>query len=152
MKKSIKIIFTLSLLLNLILMGVVGGGLYKKYERHTLPSEFGENVRSTLKENVKKSRQEIRAQFKEMRQYSEALKEIINAPEFDQEAYKAITGKILEGKDRVARQKADVMGNTLAELSQEERQEISAHIIKRLGPKHGRKHKRGKDKHKPDNH
>ena len=145
MKKSMKIIFTLSILLNLALVGAVGGQTYKRYQWHQPPAELGEQSRDVMRQKMKAAREDMRAQFQKMREHHQALKDIISAPEFDTQAYDAGIEKILGIKDDIAHHKAAVMGQILSELSQEERQKMSGRLLHSLSgkpSKHRRSHRK----------
>lgn len=141
MTKTMKIIFTLSILINLVLIGAVGGNFYKHHKKHGLPipKELSVESRAKLEENMKQSRGEMREQFKALKKNHEVLQNIVSAEQFDHEAYKVAVNKILDAKDELGRQKAEMMGNVLSELSLEERKKLSAKLLKSLSFKHGRK-------------
>lgn len=153
MSKTIKIIFTLSIALNLALAGVVAAGVYKKMKWHKPPVELSEKSRQIMKEGFKSSKEEMRARFKEMKKTRDELNNIMTAEIFDIEAYNKTAEKILDSKDEFARKKAKVMGNTLSELSQEERKKLSRYVLQSFSHKsghRGKKHDSGRPDRKHD--
>ena len=141
MTKTMKIIFTLSILINLVLVGVVSGSLYKRHKKHAppIPKELSTEIRAKLEGNIKESRGKMREQFKELKQSHEVLQRIVTAEQFDIDAYNESVNKILDAKDEISKQKAEMMGNILSELSLEERKKISEKLVKSLSYKTGRK-------------
>jgi Spy/CpxP family protein refolding chaperone len=146
MKKTIKIIFTLSLLLNIALIGVVLGGMYKRYKWHQPPVELSEKSQKILKDNFQQTRMEMRESFDKIRADGRELQHIITAETFDREAYDEAVSKILKKKDDLAHAKADSMGDVLSRLSVEERQKISKRLVRGLAQ--AGKHFKDKDRAK----
>ena len=146
MTRYIKIIFTFSLLLNVLLIGVVGAGMYKRYQA----TDFSQsriadnpNIKNVVKKAVIENRSQARANMKEMRSRLSALKDVIEAKDFDRAAYDAQVSKILSGRNDMAKIKAKAMGDALSDLSYEERQEFSRHALKSLiGQRKGQRAKR----------
>jgi uncharacterized membrane protein len=148
MTKTIKIIFTLSILLNLTLVGFVGADYYKKSEHHRMPFVMDENTHELVKK-LKPSREEMKQRMKEARESRKVLKSIIQAKEFDLNAYQNAMNKIMDQKDEMARARVNKMGETLSQLSQEDRISLSNHMIKKLSGQErgGRPHKDKRQKH-----
>jgi Spy/CpxP family protein refolding chaperone len=151
MTKTTKIIFTLSLIANLALFGIIAGNFYKRVQRHMPPAELSPKSQQILEDNIKASKETMRPDFKKMKQFHEELKEIMTAENFDIEAYNMAVERILNAKDRFARQKAVVMGRTLAQLPPDERKKFSEHVVRSFSPKHGRKHRPDREGRPPEN-
>ena len=139
MTKTTKIIFTISLILNLALIGVIAGGVYKKAKRHMPPAELSLSSREMMRENIENSKKTMRADFKKMKQHRDDLEDIMLADSFDIEAYNMVVERILDAKDRIAREKSVVMGKTLAQLPLAERKKFAGHVLRSLSHKHGKK-------------
>lgn len=135
MTQTIKIIFTVLVLLNITLLGVVGGGYYKMQRQHVTHETPNKEVRDFIKEKMKTSKKGMLNQFKEIRQYHSELKQIVTAPEFDRAAYDEVVTKILEVKNQISHQKAEATGNILADMSQEQRQKMAEGLLKNLSGK-----------------
>ena len=141
MTKTMKIIFTLSILINLVLIGVVGGSFYKHHKKyaHPIPKELSAESRAELEDDMKASREKMRAQFKELKKYHGELRSVVTAEEFDIDAYNESVDRILDTKDEMGKQKAEMMGNILSKLSLEERRKVSERFLKSFTHKYGRK-------------
>ncbi|HPF78404.1 MAG TPA: periplasmic heavy metal sensor [Alphaproteobacteria bacterium] len=147
MTKRIKIIFTLSVLLNILLAGVVAGHFIQKDRYHRPPMELDQQTREKMKASFEKSREEMREFFQEMRKQRDALDEIISAPEFDRAAYDTAVSDILESKGEIVRKKAVMMGGMLSDMSVEERRKMAPFIVRGLTSDRSKPpHKRGQER------
>ena len=131
MTKIIKIIFTLSLLLNLTFIGFVSADYYKKYQHSKVSKIMDERTRDIVSK-LKPPRSKIKERMQLMRKNRAALKDVISAEEFDLNAYQNTIDKIMNQKDEMARARANKMGETILQLSQEDRISLSNHMLKRM--------------------
>lgn len=142
MSKNIKIIFTLSFLLNIILVGVVLGGVYKKRSFHVNHlAEVSPQTREIFKKHISKNRSEMQKHFEQLKGHKQDIKNIIIAEKFDEQAYSDKMDQILAIKNTMVTQKAKTLGQTLSKLSQEERKEMSTHVLRKFSGKRHGKHK-----------
>lgn len=147
MTNTIKIIFTISVLVNVLLVGFVAGSAYRQQTQwKDVKTELSDKGHDIVQKNLVKSREDMREKFKEMKKHHTALKKIVEAPEFDQEAYDQTIEHILRNKDEMARFKAEAMGKTLAELPPEERKKLSGRMLKSLSGKGGGRKNRDSDR------
>lgn len=136
----------MSLIINLVLIGLVAGGAYKRYSHHSkIPDDLTIAAQQKIKASMKISREEMKRQHQKMRQDRAALKAIIEAEEFDSVAYAAEIEKMLTSKSDIERIRAQNMGDVLSELSQEDRQKISKRFLKSLSGKGGKGDKRKRE-------
>lgn len=141
MSKKIKVIFTLSFLFNIILIGVLVGGFYKTQRKHYFYPE-NPRIQKVMKSNMEKNKVDMTESFKQMRGYKDELKSIIIAHDFDRVAFEEKMNQILAIKNDMSTRKAQTLGKTLSELSQEERKELSAFVLRRLTDRrHGKKNR-----------
>jgi Spy/CpxP family protein refolding chaperone len=141
MTKKVKIIFTLSLILNLMLLGLIGGKIYKKTSYHR-DIEISDSSRDIIRQNIKEAKENVRAQFKQMRAYKDELETIITADQFDINAYNDVIGKMLALKSDISVSRAESMGKTLSELPKEDRLKLSDRFLRSLSshdPHHAKK-------------
>lgn len=132
MSKSIKIIFTLSLLLNLVLVGIAGGCLWK---RGGPPMPFGETSAETqalFKRHFEANRGAMRADIDTIRASRKALEPIITAENFDRDAYDAEIDKVLKTRDKMGHRRADILGDILAEMPHADREKVAHKILSKL--------------------
>lgn len=142
MSKSIKIIFTLSLLLNLILVGVSVGCLWKRHD-HKMPfAESSEETRAQFKAAFEGNREAMRADIDTIRSSRATLENIIAAEPFDRAAYDTEVKKVLSVRDRMGQRRSEILGDVLEKLPAEERAQIAKKISSKLAddrPRHGGK-------------
>jgi Spy/CpxP family protein refolding chaperone len=132
MSKCIKIVFTLSLLLNLALAGVGVGCLWQKFNRPMPFSNTAPETQALFKKNFEANREAMRADIDAIRAVRTTLEPIITAEKFDRKAYNAEVGKVLKARDKMGNRRADILGDILAELPQAERQKIAHKILAKL--------------------
>lgn len=138
MSYKIKVIFTLSFLLNIVLLGVLLGGLYHhKKPRPPFPETAA--IKEEMHKNIRANRADMHRDFKKIKEYKKELKEIIVAEEFDESAFQKKMDDILNVKNVISKRKAVTFGKTLSALSLEDRQVFSRHV---LGALHGKQHKK----------
>lgn len=136
MSRKIKIIFTLSVLLNIIFLGVIGGGMLRIYN-HFGQGEFRKEIES-LPEDVQKridmafrsSRQEMRNLFKEARDAKEAVRNSLNAESFDPQAYQEASEALNQVRYRMMQTQARKTGSIASELSAEERRRFAGYLMR----------------------
>lgn len=134
MSRAFKIVFTGSLLLNLVLVGVGGGTVYKMREHFFPPSQaVSPEIRQKLKSSMEENRAQMQPVFKEIHAGKKELRDIVLAEDFDGAAYRMSVEHLLDLKDKVARQRALSMEKVLENLSQVEREKISRHFLDHLG-------------------
>lgn len=149
MSKPIKIIFTLSLLLNLILVGVSAGCLWKRHD-HKMPfNEASEQTRTQFRAAFEERRADMRADIETVRASRATLEKIIAAEPFDRGAYNLEVQNVLNIRDRMGQRRADILGDVLEKLTAEDRVEIAQKISAKLAddrPRRGGKPRGGSDK------
>jgi len=136
MKKSVKIIFTLSIALNLLFIGLVGGYIYrvkftpKPWEE--VKSKLSPETRDVIRTSFKEGRGEIIPLIRDIRKKKKAMKQIITANEFDVSAYNNLVQEIQALDRKFIKSKYDRVGNILSKLPQEERLKMADHLVGRL--------------------
>lgn len=142
MSQSIKTIFTLSLLLNLILVGVSVGCLWKRHD-HKMPfSEASEQTRAEFRAAFEGNRDSMRADIDSIRASRASLESIIAAEPFDRAAYDAEVKDVLSIRDKMGQRRAGILGDVLEKLPASERALIAKKISSKLAddrPRHGGK-------------
>ena len=146
MKKSVKTIFTLSIILNLLLLGTVGGHIY----RHTTEPGSWHQIKETLAPETKKvmretfKRSEMFSMFREVRKKRSEIEKVLTAEEFDPAAYDIIAQEIQELNIRFSAKRLEHIKEVASKLPQEERKKLAKHAVSKLFGKSG--HRKGKHK------
>lgn len=140
MNRHMKIIFTLSLLLNATLIGVIAGASYQRWNHmppaysRTQDSAFNDKMSQAMA-TARKGQEPL---FKDMRAARQQMNDILAADQFDEAAYSAAADKLRTTQAAMfdARQKVTLdMART---MSAAERKELAARF-KAMGARHGRK-------------
>ena len=144
MNKKMKIIFTLSLVTNILLLGVLGGQAYHMKRgwhgswgdlRKTLTPE----TRALMRQTFKEKEPEIFAIFKEVREKKNILIEAFSAEVFDPVAYDAAARDLQQLGIKIANHKLETFKTLGAELPQEDREVLAQKLAAAVLGKHGRK-------------
>ncbi len=136
MKKSVKIIFTLSILLNLLFAGLVGGYIYrvkiapKPWEE--VKSKLSPQTREIIRSSFKNGQGDMLSLIRDVRQKKKSMKEIITAEEFDLNAYNALVIDIQNIEADFSKRKYDKIGGILSRLPQEDRAIMADHVIGKM--------------------
>lgn len=146
MSKRMKLIFTVSVLLNIVFVGVGAGMLYRYCQDIPIPGTMSPDARNFVARTYQNGREEVRPLIQEVKARRQKVETILQSDNFDRKSYDSAVDDLLETQGKIARHRADTMGKALDELSPEDRKKFSKEIISGLTP--GRpKHKRW---HKPD--
>ena len=141
MSKRMKVVFTLSLMLNIIFIGVGAGLLYRFCQDVPIAGDMSPDARHFVARTFQEGREEAKPLITEVKAHRAIVEKIIMAPNFDKKAYDEEVGKMLDARDKMTRHRANVMGKALSELSQDDREKFAKRALDGL---EGRKpHKKG---------
>ncbi|MGN7439198.1 MAG: periplasmic heavy metal sensor [Alcanivorax sp.] len=154
MSKKIKVIFTLSIILNVLFIGLMVGHFQKMKKHadwHQVKETLAPETRGILKDTFKGRWKNMRTAFKEMRDNKMAMKEVLIAEDFDALAYDKVAEKMVEFNGIFMRDRIDAIKEVFAKLPQEERVKLADHTIEKLtGRGHPRHKKPPHDKDKAE--
>lgn len=147
MSKTQKTIFTLSIILNIMLLGMTGGMAYKK---HHMPSwqsvatqELKPETRELVQRHFEKGREEIRPLLSSMMKEREQLVALMNQEQFDEAAFNAEVARIQKIQKQISDAKANSMKELMAEIPYEERVKLTGSFVRFFtwdrGGRHGGK-------------
>ncbi len=153
MSRKLKIVFTLSVLLNVLLLGVLAGSCYKRnYGPHDGPPHMREadaKLSPRVAMAMKESRKQERILFDQMKEARQDIMNVLEAPEFDEAAFIAASETINKAQQALA----DVRTKTTLDLARnatvEERKQLVSHM-KARAERFGRFRDRFDDRRKPD--
>lgn len=139
MSKRMKLIFTVSILLN-IMFAAIGVGLFYKYcQDIPIPGTMSPEARNFIARTYQNGREEVKPLIDEVKARRKKVEAILSSDDFDRKAYDAAVDDLLETQGKIARHRADTMGKALTDLSDDDRKQFSREIINGLTP--GRPHK-----------
>jgi uncharacterized membrane protein len=133
MSRRMRIVFTLSLLVNIVFIGLAGGVLYRfQGQLPPLPERMSPEARQFITQTYQEGREQIRPLIEEVKAKRGKVESVITADEFDPKAYQDSVNDMMETRAAISRKKAEIMGKALADLPAEDRQEFSKRILESL--------------------
>ncbi len=147
MSKRLKAVFTVSLLLNVLLMGaLVGQGVhhYKKSDWHRDVEELSPESRQILKDAFAQRKDRIVKVKQEVLDYMRQFEEIGQADPFDEAAYNAFVLRFADFQKGVAERRLELYAEVAPKLTLEEREKFTKMISRKvIGGHFYRKDRRG---------
>ena len=129
MSKAAKIFFTLSILVNVALGGVILGHIYKQFKE----SDFGQmrgdvspETRQIMRQVYKDKYKEIWAMRGDMREKKDDLKKVIGADEFDEDKFENAAEKLKKQNEKAFDSRVDTFAKVLSKLKTEERKKMAS--------------------------
>lgn len=132
MTRRMKLVFTLSFLLNIVLIGAGAGLYYRYHEDGPMPPDMSPKAREFLSGTYKSGREEMKPLIDEIKERRGRVEDILTAETFDRAAYDAAVASLLDQRDVIGRKKADIMGRALADLPAEDRRAFARQIVEGL--------------------
>ncbi len=138
MSRTIKTFFMLSMLLNIALIGLIGGHIYKRWNKYHAPAQstleqFSPETRNLVGRTLQNSFKDMQPLGDEMRKKRASLLEILTADEFDEAAFDKVTQEL----DDIRVQMKDLKIETTKELAKtlppEERKAFAKRMAKMVG-------------------
>ncbi len=140
MSKTLKVIFTLSILFNIAFAGLVSGHYAKQMKRwDQFREELAPETQELMKATFKEKRDAIRKKKKVSHEKLGAIAEILNAEEFSEDEFKAAIEDWRIFQNKVIDGKAETMIGMALQLPQAERQKLSKRFVHILSGRGGRK-------------
>lgn len=139
MNRAMKIILTVSLLLNVTLLGMGIGYSYKAW-RYRVPDSAADarmsaQARDLMTARFDTMRDEMRDTFMDMRAARKALTDIMEAEPFDPAAYDAAWATLAALQARMGTVRADTVRELAGRMEPEDRRILAQHLAsKRYGP------------------
>ncbi len=160
MSKRMKVILTISLLLNILLIGVLGGHAYRTHsdERkgfHELKASLSDETQKMLKDEMYARKDKIKSMKRQMKAFIGEFERISTQDTFDVAAYDAFSKRFIEFDGEVTRRRLEMFKDMALVLSVEERRTFSKMMSKKIMGRYMRGHDRygpHKKKHGKDHH
>lgn len=127
MSKKLKIIFTLSLLLNVLLVGFIAGRLtsydFKRHheQRQAVLKQFPDDKRAMVEEAFKAHRKDMRKHFKARHDVRKEMGKILREEPFDEAAFMALSQKMQRDSQQMRQAMQDKIVTLAKQLNQDER-------------------------------
>lgn len=132
--KAVKVIFTVSVILNVLLLGAAGGLAYKHWNDkppyHAIHAEMSPEARNIVARTMQNAFRDSRADMKEARAIKKDIRAIMVAPEFDAEAFDAKAEKLHSIMSAMGHKRIDITKDLAAQLSQDDRKVLAEKFSK----------------------
>ncbi|MCB1783638.1 MAG: periplasmic heavy metal sensor [Alphaproteobacteria bacterium] len=147
LSKRVRVVFTLSVLLNVLLLGLAAGQGYKMMMDEPKPwDEVKENLapetRDLLKSTLRARIGEIKPVFQSMREQKKALEAVLMADTFDSDAFEAVAKNIRGLEEKIDDHKLETVRALASQLPAVERRKMAKRFVQVLteGGSRGKKH------------
>lgn len=128
MSKKIKILFTISVLLNVVLIGMAAGHMVKRWNHspmETAMKEMSPEGRHIVARELQNAFRDGHDDMRKMRQTKKELKKILTAEEFDADAFESAAEKMHEMRSEMGEKRIDVTKGLAKKLSREDRSALA---------------------------
>jgi uncharacterized membrane protein len=142
MSKRLKMVFMVSLIINVLLVGIVGGLAYKKWSAHPwhkIKHELSPETRHIVGRSLQGAFRDIKPLGNKARKARADLVKILSADEFDGEKYDQAAQRLVTVQDQMRAKKIEVTKEVASQLSVEEREKMADRMTRMIGG--GREHK-----------
>lgn len=150
MNKGMKLFFTLSIILNVMLLGIGGGMIYKHYSHspvEDMHAEMSPEARHIVARTMQNAFRDGRETMEQARQAKKELKDIIAAETFNADLFSVQAEKLQAIKSEMSKKRIDVTKELAAQLSQADRKILAEKFSKGYHG-HSKDHKKsGKEPH-----
>ncbi|MGB4058184.1 MAG: periplasmic heavy metal sensor [Alphaproteobacteria bacterium] len=144
MSKKLKVLFTLSILANILLAGSLCGMIFDK--KNDMPwqqlkeglSPEGQNLVTKMFQDLWKSNSSVMRQSMDNRKY---LAAVISADKFDPEKYDEAVKRMRGVQDLITKNKVKSTKELLMSLSDEDRKKLAEHVANSFARKSGHSNK-----------
>jgi len=144
MSKTVKILLALSIILNVLFVGVAIG-MYShgfkmkvstRQDLEEVIKNFPPDKQALVTESIKSLREKTKATKKEIRAKRKEVVEVLSAPEFDPALYDTKVDELHSLMDELGNEFAATARDLALNLDQDERKALAEVIMKRRGGKH----------------
>lgn len=141
MSKTVKILFALSIILNVLFAGVAIG-MYShgfkmkvsmRQDLEEVIKEFPPDKRALVTQSIESLREKTKATKKEIRAKRKEIVAILSAPDFDPALYDREVAELHSLMDKLGNEFADTARDLALQLDQDERKALSGIIMNRRG-------------------
>lgn len=135
MKKTHKVLFTISIILNLALMGVIGGHAMKRAQDmpwFELKDKLSPQTQELMKNMFEGKKDVIFKNWQTLKEKKKKLEEVITAEQFDENAFDAAMQDWQAFNSQVTEGKKLSFKVLLKQLPQEERIKLAEHLVQVL--------------------
>lgn len=146
MRKRVKIVFTASILLNVLFIGAVGGVIFNRWmDRpwHSIKSELSPQSQHIIARTMQGAFKEARPKMREARQSKRELMRILRAEEFNAEAFETVAREMAELNAEMMENRIAITKDLAAQLPAKERAALARRLTEGFSSGGQRAEKRG---------
>lgn len=129
-------LFTASIILNVVLLGVIGGHVYTRWQEHSwreIREEIAPETRNLVAKTFQDAFRDIRAVGGEARKTRAEILKILTAEKFDEKAFDKQAKKLMEQRVQITATKVRSTKALAKKLSAEERAKMAERMVTMLG-------------------
>ncbi|MCB9983526.1 MAG: periplasmic heavy metal sensor [Rhodospirillales bacterium] len=145
MDKKVKIMLVGSVVLNLLLGGMVGGHVYKRWSAHPwheVKEQLSPESRNLVGRTFQSAFRDIKPLGDKARKARADLVKILSADEFDEAAYDKAAAQMLEIGGEMKAHKVETIKTLASQMSVEDRRKMADRMAFMVGGGHERRVKR----------
>ena len=145
MSQRMKILLSVSLALNVLLLGVSAGHVYQRWSSHPwheVKKELSPEGRNIAGRVFQSAFRDIKPLGQDARKARAEIVKILSADEFDADAFDKATARMLDIRGDMKALKIQAMRDAASQLSVEDRRKMADRMAKMVGGGHKRRVKR----------
>lgn len=134
MSKTVKVIFTLSVMLNVLLLGLGGGYAYKKMNDkpwHQAQKNMPPDIQAMMEKNYQAMRANMETLNAQSQQAHEELGALLKSKQFDPQRFDQIASRISDLRKKMGDERMRATRTLVVQLSPEQRQKMADHFAGR---------------------
>ena len=142
MSRRLKILFTISILLNLLLIGShVGMAVKHHYGHARVYADLSPETQSLVARAFQAAREEMSKTHGEFKKVRGDIDKILSTKEFDKEAYTEALTRMQDVQQKMTAQKIKIIADLMAEVPPQERQTLSHRVMRMFDKERPRRRK-----------
>lgn len=134
MSKTVKLLFTLSIIANVLLVGTAGGMAFHEYRENASWREANREMstegREMMRTSFDRMHMEMAPLFNEMRESREALKVLLSEETFNPTQFDLAAQKYRDVRRKMGEKMSDVTKQLAANLPPQDRQTMADHLVR----------------------
>lgn len=135
MSKNIKILFTLSVITNILLLGLLGGFGIKELREHQEPWEIAKadgmspTSQEMMQQHIEKARAELKPVYDDMNRTRAQIKSILAQREVDMKKFESSMKHMRELRQEMSERMGNATKEMLVKMPVDERQKMAERLI-----------------------
>lgn len=146
MSNKIRVIFTLSVMLNVLFIGIGASAVYKKHQHKQqiyskkIPQGVSEQAREIMKNTHKQARSENKEIIQNAMQNRKDMMQIIASDDFDPQAYDEMVDKMMKDQKLLAQKKGEFVKSMMEQMNTDDRKALAHKMSGLIGGERPRRH------------